>query len=104
MEKSTKADAHPPYVIIVWDDAWGDATAVVTLKDVEAKHRPTVMQTIGWLLKEDEKGISLANERCLDLGDEGYRGQTFIPRSLVRSVTPFKVSIPRKKKEPVSQP
>lgn len=86
-----------PYVIVVWDDAHGSATGVVTLKDIP--HKPIVMQTMGWLLREDEKGISLANERCLDEGDESYRGHTFIPRSLVKSITPFKIATPRKKKK-----
>lgn len=88
-----------PYLaVVVWDDAWSAGIEVLNQKDVEEKHRPSVMQTLGWILKEDDLGISIANERCLDKGDECYRGHTFIVRSLVKSVTPFKLSTPRKPK------
>lgn len=89
--------AKPTRVEVVWDDAHGDALRIVS--DIDLPHRPTVMQTMGWLLRDDEVGVSVANERCLDDGDDSYRGHTFIPRSLVRSVTVIKVTSPRKKKE-----
>ena len=90
---------HPILAHVVWDDAQSTATESVSLKDIDHHHRSAVMQTVGWLLKEDEKGVSVANERCLDEGDETYRGHTFIPSSLVRSVTPvIKPKVSRKKK------
>jgi hypothetical protein len=92
MEKPTRAE--PVLVLAIWDDAWGDAHEIVTIDDASLKHRPTVMQTVGWLLMDTEKGVSLFNERCLDQGEESYRGRTFIPRAMVRSVTP--VIKPRK--------
>lgn len=99
MGASTKAELS----VVVWDDAYSDALASLTIQDAHLSHRPTVMQTIGWLLVSDDAGISIFNERCLDVGEETYRGKTFIPRSLVRSVTPFKLSTPRARK-PAKEP
>ena len=89
----------PQLVVAVWDDAWADGSDSVTEKDALDKHRPTVMQTIGWLLADDDAGISLFNERCLDQGEETYRSRTFIPRAMVRSVTPFTLTKPRARRK-----
>src|SRR5687767_7198376 len=91
--------AHPPLVIAVWEDAHTSGIELVTVDSVKDNHHPEVMQTVGWLIRDDEKGISIANERCTDNGEDYYRGHTFILRSLIRSVTPFTLSRPRKKKE-----
>lgn len=90
--------ASPQLVIVVWDDAWADGTDSIGEADYDAKHRPTVMQTIGWLLRDDDKGVSVFNERCLDKGEEVYRSRTFIPRAMIKSCTPFSLTKPRKKK------
>lgn len=95
--------ASPQLVIVVWDDAWADGTDSIGEGDHDPKHRPTVMQTIGWLLRDDEKGVSLFNERCLDKGEEIYRSRTFILRSMIRSITPFNLTKPRQKK-PLDNP
>jgi len=85
-----------PLVIVHWLDAWTNELGV-TVEDVGATHKPMPVQTIGWLLKEDETGISLANEY---FDDGSYRGRTFIPRSLVVKVTPYvPPRTPRKKPE-----
>jgi len=84
-----------PLVVVEWDDAWADAVATVTEKDVGETHHAEVIVTIGWLLKQDEKGISIACERC---GDGSYRGRSFIPHGMVRSVTPFRLTKPKQKK------
>lgn len=85
-----------PFVVCIWDDAWADATSGTTLQDAHEKHMPTVMETRGWLLVDSDTGVSLFYERCLDKGEEYYRGRTFIPRSLIRSITPVKLSSPRR--------
>jgi len=92
---------EPPYIICIWEDAWGDATTGVTLKDVNDTHKATQMETRGWLLLEDEKGISIATERCLDPGQETYyRGRSFILKAMIKSITPVKLVKPRKPKPP----
>jgi len=89
---------NPTFISCVWKDAWADAVEGVTLKDVADKHRPTMMETYGWLLHEDEEGISIAAERCIDKGEEYYRGRSFIPKVLILSITPVKLTKPRQKK------
>lgn len=90
----------PVLVKVIWDDAWGEAEESFFYKDAHTKHHPVVMHTVGWLIIDDEKGVSIANERCLDDGEENYRGRTFIPKSLVRSVTPIVKTRAKRKVKP----
>lgn len=90
----------PQFCIVIWDDAYGKGADYVSLQNVHEAHHPTVMKTLGWVLKDDSVGVSIANECCMDDGEDYYRGYTFIPRSLIKSVTPFKLSRPRRKKVP----
>lgn len=85
-------------VEVVWEDAWVSGTESTTLTDAHLRHRASVTQTVGWLLLDNEIGVSLANERCLDEGEEEYRGRTFIPRSLIRSVN--QVNSPKRARKP----
>jgi hypothetical protein len=78
----------------VWDDAWTNENAV-SLQDVGHTHKPEVITTLGWLLKQDDTGVSLANEFYA----ETYRGRTFIPAPMIKSILPFKLSKTRPKKE-----
>lgn len=88
-----------PLVVVEWNDAWVDGTDPVSPADVAATHKPKVVITMGWVLKDDEQGISLANEHYA--GEDTYRGRTFIPRVMVKNVTPFKLAKIREKKEVV---
>lgn len=83
-----------PLVIVEWHDAWTNELGV-TIEDVGASHKPMRVQTIGWLLKDDDVGVSLANEH---FDDGSYRGRTFILRSMVVSVVPFALTKPRQRK------
>ena len=86
-------------VVVAWEDAWQDQENFVTLHGIQQTHAPMGVQTIGWLLQDDAIGVSVANERSSDNGQETYRGRTFVPRAMVRSVTPFKMTRPRTKKQ-----
>jgi hypothetical protein len=86
-----------PLVVVEWDDAWIDGNEPVALNEVGIEHKPLVICTMGRLLKDDETGVSLANEYYKD--KDIYRGRTFIPRAMVRSVTRYKLSKPRPKKD-----
>lgn len=90
--------SEPILAAVSWNDAWADAHDTVAPTDLDEKHKPTVMKTVGWILRDDEAGISLFNERCLDAGDTSYRSRTFIPRMMVISVEP--VVKPRKPRKP----
>lgn len=91
-------DTSPPYVMVIWDDAWSDSVGTATTKDAKDLHRAAKYETRGWLLVDDEDGLSVFPERCLDDGEATYRGRTFIPKSLVRAVTHVTLSAPRTRK------
>lgn len=71
-------------VCVTWNDAAGTATRIF---DAHRDHAPTVMHTVGWLLKQDRAGVSVACERWMEDGQWAYRGHTFIPRQIVVSVS-----------------
>ena len=84
-----------PLALVVWNDAWTDESAT-TLDTVAAKHRPEPINTLGWILRDDDVGITIANEYY----DNTYRGRTFIPRGMVLTVTHYKLTKPRRKSPP----
>jgi hypothetical protein len=69
--------------IVTWNDAAGSATKVYEEK---RDHQPTVMHTGGWIIKNDEAGISIACEWYLEEDQLEWRGHTFIPRAMVISM------------------
>lgn len=81
-----------PLVVVLWEDAWCSETAVTPDHLV---HKPERITTIGWLLRDDEVGVQLANEHY----DGTYRGRTFIPRAMVQKVQPYRLAKPRRAKE-----
>src|SRR5262245_51565615 len=86
--------------LVTWWDAWQDTDNFSTAHGIAQTHKPLVVETLGWIVKDDEVGISVVNERTNEDGEE-FRGRTFIPRAMVRSVTLYKLSKPR---PPKSQP
>lgn len=89
-----------PLVLCIWNDANTGTDDVVTAENLESFHKPTVVHTLGWLLRDDEKGVTLVNEYY----DATYRGRTFIYRPMIISVTPFKLSKPRQPKKQKPDP
>ena len=77
-----------PIVIVEWNDAWLEGTEFITLDGIKDSHAPWVVKTVGWKLQDDDKGISIANERVVVDDRERFRGRTFIPRQMVISVGP----------------
>jgi hypothetical protein len=73
-----------PYVFVLWHDPHSPgATEVFSEEDVHALHRSLPMITAGWLMKEDDDGVSIASEYC---GDGDYRGTTFVLKELLIDV------------------
>lgn len=73
----------PPYPLVAlsWSDAHSpDATQIVDATNLADIHGTLLIRTVGWELRADEHGVTLANEFC---GDTEFRGTTFVPRSLV---------------------
>lgn len=72
-------------VAVTWNDAHGSATSAYA--EHEIPHAPIVIVTYGLLLRDDEAGVTIANEVC---DDSTYRGVTFVPRGMIVKVTPVK--------------
>ena len=79
--------------LVVWNDASTTPDEPITLEDVGSVHYPVVVHTLGWILRDDEVGITLVNE----FYEGTYRGRTFIPRGMIVSVTPFRLTRMKKK-------
>ena len=77
-----------PLVTVKWNDAHGAGRPTDYYNADEIPHRPMVMDTVGWLLRDDDTGVSVACEYCAE--DKTWRGVAFIPRGMVVSVTPVK--------------
>ena len=88
-----------PLVIVEWQDAWSDEANFATAHGVKSTHEPMVVRTLGYVLVDDETGISVVAERSVQDGHDVFRGRTFIPRAMVKSVTPYKLSKPRRIRE-----
>ncbi len=74
-----------PLVCVYWLDAHG--SAVGTYEIDEIPHAAILVKSYGLLLKEDEKGVSIASEQC----DEGvFRGFTFVPKGMIVKIEPVK--------------
>ena len=83
---------------MTWDDPNSSSVEVITEENIEQYHVPEVMKTVGWLLRDDEKGVSVCNETYLEHGKPRWRGHTFIQRSLIKSVKPYTSPSKRKPK------
>lgn len=68
-------------VKVIWLDAHASSTTAYA--EHEIPHSAIEIQTVGWLLRQDDAGISVANEYC---ADATYRGYTFVPTALIKSV------------------
>ena len=84
---SNNFDPKQRYVQVVWSDAYADkpskAWTVDEITHEDKDNLPVV--TRGWLLKEDDKGVSLAPETYYSTEDQKwqYRGRTFILKSMI---------------------
>jgi hypothetical protein len=85
-------------VIIAWLDAWQDQENFSTAHGIRATHEAMPVETIGWLIQDDDVGISVVNEWSTQDGHDVFRGRTFVPRAMVKSVTTYKLTKPRKPK------
>lgn len=84
-----------PLVLVLWNDAWVDDDNFSTAHGIATTHGPMPVQTLGWLVHDDELGVSVANEQSTQDGHDVFRGRTFVPRAMIQSVTPYKLTKPR---------
>ena len=87
------------FVEVTWLDAWADDDNFATAHGLALTHKPMKVKTRGWLIVDDDAGVSVANEES-QTEDDGtvFRGRTFIPRPMIKSVTPYRLAVikPRK--------
>ena len=81
--------------------AWLDAHATLdemSEQDIIGAHRPAHIETVGYIVRSDETGVSIAGEwlPAANGGDETYRSVTFVPRGMVIEERPAR----RRKKAP----
>lgn len=88
-----------PFVIVTWDDPNSSSVEVITDENIDQFHVPETMKTAGWLLRDDGRGVSLANELYFEKGKPRWRGHTFILRALIKDVQVVKLTRPRKRPE-----
>ena len=78
---------HGKHLVCVhWLDADASSPSEAFYEN-EIKHRTTPMETYGLLMRQDDDGITLMTEFYQeDDGKSVYRGRTFIPASLIKSI------------------
>lgn len=74
-------------VAVRWDDAHVALVDSYTREEIKDRV-PTVFTTFGILVRDDERLVAVAAERC---EDATYRGVTYIPRAMVREVLPVAI-------------
>jgi len=85
-----------PFVLVVWEDANGNATSEYAEEDLPGTHRASIFYSWGWKMLDDDRGITLVNEWYPK--EESYRSRMFIPRGMIQKVIPLTVT---KKKAPI---
>ena len=70
-----------PLVLCLWHDAFFDFQE----SDPEDCRDDYVVRTVGYLVKEGPRFLSIAQELLPD--EDGFRAVTHIPRSIVESIT-----------------
>lgn len=87
-----------PIVVVEWSDAYGDGQEQ-WFEGSEVTHDPLVVKTIGYMMKNDDIGVTLWQDMCKEDGSS-YRGKTVIPKGMIRSVTELQPK--RKRKAPTA--
>ena len=88
------------FVEVTWSDAWADDDNFATAHGLALTHKPMEVKTRGWLILDNEIGVSVANEESRTEDDAAvFRGRTFIPRAMVKSVVPYRLAAVRKSKK-----
>ena len=90
-----------PLVRVEWLDAH-ESTLQHTDSDIP--HAPLRIETVGWLLRDDDLGVSLAGERIPGENPVNYRAVSFIPRGMVVRVVPVLKTRKRKSHENPAPP
>jgi len=71
-----------PVVVVTWVDAH-DNPAHIDSDQVDEEHKPNLVHSVGWLLKKDKKGVTIA--RCYD-DEKESDASLFVPTGMIQSV------------------
>ena len=82
-----------PYVVCIWLDAWKDMDDTSIVGEAHERHRAAVLETPGWLVYDNEDGVSIFHEYSAE--DGSFRGRSFIPRGMIKTIVP--VTLARKR-------
>jgi hypothetical protein len=82
-------------VLVTWKDAWQDQENFNTAHGIAVTHAPMRVETLGWIIQDDDEGVSVVNERSTQDGSDVFRGRTFVPRGMIQSVVPYTLTRPR---------
>lgn len=86
---------------VVWDDAESDAS---WSEEPIAPLKATLALTVGFLIKDEENYILMADSYFLEPHSKTVSNTTKIPRGMIVEMTPLNIAIPRKKKEKLKEP
>lgn len=78
----------PDLVIVEWGDAWTSGK----WSDDDSSNEPVQVVTIGWVEKQDKKGITVVGRICNDDGELGTGVRSFIPAGMITKITKVKHS------------
>ena len=78
-----------------WTDSHGGGNEQYDASSVP--HAPLIVETVGWLLRDDQAGVSVASEFIPETTN--YRAYTFVPRGMVLEMKAVGVPRARRKKD-----
>jgi hypothetical protein len=81
-------------VKVKWLDAFGEVDKTI-FNEYEISHEPLILESVGWVLREDDTGITIAMD-CNPKEDFSFRNVGFIPRQMILEVSSL---YSRKKKD-----
>ena len=85
-----------PLYAVTWDDAESDAS---WSEEPIAPLKATLALTIGFLIRDEEKYILMADSYFLEPHSKTVSNTTKIPRGMIVEMAPLNIAVPRKKKE-----
>lgn len=90
---------HPSkkFGLVIWDDAVGNGSEV---PEEEIVHAPMRFHLYGWIVRSDEKGVTIASE--WRPADNFWRDRSFIPRAMVVEEVVLALVKPRRRRTPVA--
>jgi hypothetical protein len=78
------------FVIVEWDDAWKSATDDTTIEAAHENHKPIRCYAAGWLVRDTPDAVQLGSEYSPE--DRKFRHLQLIPRGMIKSILPYRLS------------